>query len=398
MTIRGKAAAVGSDNRFEGTLPVTASTNPFAITAVDPSGNSRVASYQVDQSGQARALTYDANGDLINDGTRTLEWDARDQLVASTVGGHRSEFRYDGDQRRVRIIEKEGGVVQSDTRIIWCDGAICEERSDDQTVVRRAFQDGEQVAGISHSLVTDHLGSVTEMTDASATLLVRYNYDPWGRRTTVSGSGETTVGLTGHRWQANGSIWLAMFRGYDPDLGRWISEDPIGLADGQNRYQYVRNNLIRNSDSFGLRVFCRTLTKAYDIPITDDSYCGPGLAACNSADVQLNNLGPCRQKCCGSWGFDVTVTQRIFVYLRVARKLPSAASPGLTLEQHEALHTQDLKGWCRSLNSKLKTEGFKTRNECELARLKVIDLIRQSQVQASQDTERRRDTTPRRSY
>ena len=34
----------------------------------------------------------DANGNLTFDGTRTLEWDARDQLVAVTVGTHRTEF------------------------------------------------------------------------------------------------------------------------------------------------------------------------------------------------------------------------------------------------------------------------------------------------------------------
>lgn len=55
----------------------------------------------------------DANGDLTSDGTRTFEWDARNQLVAINVGTHRSEFAYDGLQRRVRVADKENGAAPS---------------------------------------------------------------------------------------------------------------------------------------------------------------------------------------------------------------------------------------------------------------------------------------------
>ncbi|MCL4848503.1 MAG: hypothetical protein KJ066_18310 [Acidobacteria bacterium] len=54
----------------------------------------------------------DANGNLTADGTRTFEWDARNQLVAVTVGTHRSEFVYDGLQRRVRQVEKKAASAK----------------------------------------------------------------------------------------------------------------------------------------------------------------------------------------------------------------------------------------------------------------------------------------------
>jgi hypothetical protein len=66
-------------------------------------------------------------------------------FVAVTVGTHRSEFAYDGQQRRVRIVEKENSVVQSDAKVVWCEAEICEERAaDGVTVTRRAFALGEQ--------------------------------------------------------------------------------------------------------------------------------------------------------------------------------------------------------------------------------------------------------------
>ena len=95
-------------------------------------------------SGPQAGAPIDANGNLSSDGTRTFAWDARNQLVAVSVGTHRSEFSCDGDQCRVRIIGKENGVVQSDTQVLWCETAICEERAaDGATVTRRAFGLGE---------------------------------------------------------------------------------------------------------------------------------------------------------------------------------------------------------------------------------------------------------------
>lgn len=61
----------------------------------------------------------DPNGNLSGDGTRTFEWDAQDQLIAINQGTHRSEFAYDGQQRRVRFVEKKNATVVSDQRLLW---------------------------------------------------------------------------------------------------------------------------------------------------------------------------------------------------------------------------------------------------------------------------------------
>ena len=195
----------------------------------------------------------DANGNLTSDGARTFEWDARNQLVAVTVGTYRSEFVYDGLQRRVRQEEKENGVTTADSRVLWCETAICEERAaDGATVTRRAFGLGEQINGAAHYFTTDHLGSVREVTDATGTLLARYAFDPWGRRTVTAGTDVTAVGFTGHRTHTNSGLALTLYRGYDPALGRWVSEDPIGVRDGLNLVQYVGNSPVRLRDLRGL--------------------------------------------------------------------------------------------------------------------------------------------------
>src|SRR5262249_18509274 len=143
VTVQGTPATVTSDNHFAGTAPVSAGTNTFTIVAVDASGNTKTQSYSVGQTGGSRTLSYDANGNLTSDGTRTCEWDALNELTAVNTGTHRVEYSYDGRQRRVRQVDKENGVVQSDKKIVWCQVAICEERAaDGATVLRQLFRQG----------------------------------------------------------------------------------------------------------------------------------------------------------------------------------------------------------------------------------------------------------------
>ncbi len=198
----------------------------------------------------------DANGNLTSDGTRSFEWDARNQLVAVTVGTHRSEFIYDGLQRRVRQVEKDSGATTADTWVLWCETAICEERAaDGVTVTRRAFGLGEQVNGQARFFTTDHLGSVREDTDSTGTLLARYAFDPWGRRTVTAGADITTVGFTGHRTDTSPGLTLALYRGYDAGFARWVSEDPLGIGAGGNHnlFGYVENRVVVLVDPLGLK-------------------------------------------------------------------------------------------------------------------------------------------------
>src|SRR5207244_2932729 len=41
-------------------------------------------------------------------------------------------------------------------------------------------------------------------------------------------------------------------RYYAPNIGRWITPDPLGFADGPNMYTYVHNNPLTMFDLYGL--------------------------------------------------------------------------------------------------------------------------------------------------
>jgi RHS repeat-associated protein len=103
--------------------------------------------------------------------------------------------------------------------------------------------------------VTDHLQNISDVTDTGATMLARYSFDPEGRRLLVLGTDVTRFGFAHERWHGGSSLWLTVYRSYDPELGRWTSEDPLwggpSYAAG-NLYSFVSNNSIVFVDPLGL--------------------------------------------------------------------------------------------------------------------------------------------------
>lgn len=175
-------------------------------------------------------------------------------------------------------------MVTSDRRFLWCGGQICEERDAiGSSVIRRFYRQGMQEGTTPFFYSNEHLGSVREMTDSTGTVRARYDYDPFGRRTLITGDKETPFGFTGHYSHSPTGLTLAMFRAYEPALGRWITEDPVGLRGGLNLYSYVDNNSVNYIDPAG------RLKVAPGVPVpTGDLYINlKCLEECIGSDYEL---------------------------------------------------------------------------------------------------------------
>lgn len=259
IVIQGQPVPTAPDNTFRGSAPVSVGANVISITAVDPTGNSTNHQYQVTQSGPSASVVYDQNGNMTSDGIRTFEWDARNSVTAVNVGAHRTEMFYDGMMRRVRIIEKESGVAQSDTRLIWCEDVLCETRTGSDS--RRIFQHGELLNSAAQFFTRDHLGSVIDVVDERDQHIAQYSYDPWGQRSLNFGTDATSIGFTGHEWHSQTFLTFTRFRQYDAASGRWTSEDPASFADGLNLSRYAQNNPVSVVDPLGLA--CQEVFRIY---------------------------------------------------------------------------------------------------------------------------------------
>jgi RHS repeat-associated protein len=103
-------------------------------------------------------------------------------------------------------------------------------------------------------MIVDGLGTVKQLTDSSGTMVANYIYDSFGNSVSSVSSVANTYGFTGEQQfsEADNLVFLRA-RYYKPDIGRFISRDPIGYKAGFNLYTYVENDPINATDPSGLK-------------------------------------------------------------------------------------------------------------------------------------------------
>lgn len=83
-------------------------------------------------------------------------------------------------------------------------------------------------------------------------MVLQYDFDPYGNRTTLSGSMTFDIGFAGYLHHDASGLDFALYRAYDTEHGRWLNRDPIGEAGGLNLYAYVGDDPTSSYDPSGL--------------------------------------------------------------------------------------------------------------------------------------------------
>ena len=225
------------------------------------------------------AVLYDAAGNVTSLVSRagvtlSLSWNTLGQLVSvSTNGAFAESYAYDALGRRIGTTSLSTTNHQPSTIDHLYDGDQCVADTDASGNLLRAYTWGPGAdnllavtiysAGATNTYyaVRDRLGSVHALTDASGSVAAQFTYDAWGN--VLSGtinSSLLTINSLRYLWQGgaySAATGLYQFRArwYSPELGRWLSPDPIGLEGGLNLYEFCRNNPLNFRDPSGPRVW-----------------------------------------------------------------------------------------------------------------------------------------------
>jgi RHS repeat-associated protein len=104
--------------------------------------------------------------------------------------------------------------------------------------------------------LTDHLGTVRDVIDSMATVVNHIRYDSFGKITSETNAAvDFLFAYTGRERDEETGLYYYRARYYDPAVGRFVSEDPLGFAAGDtNLVRYVGNSVTALSDPSGLEM------------------------------------------------------------------------------------------------------------------------------------------------
>lgn len=109
--------------------------------------------------------------------------------------------------------------------------------------------------GVVHYAHSDEQGSVVALTDAAGVVTDQYCYGPYGTDWGHSGTNSIHFRWLGSHGVFNvgrSGLYLTRYRAYDAGMGRFLSQDPIGLGGGPNLYAYCMGSPLAYIDPLGL--------------------------------------------------------------------------------------------------------------------------------------------------
>lgn len=254
---------------------------------------------------------FDTSGNLIDDGTIKYTYNASGRMTRAAIGAAATKYSYNGKGARVAKIDATGKATyyfyDDNGQLLGeydSTGRILQETvylGDIPVAVLRPVVSGNLAYTVARPLVyyvyVDHLRTPRVITRETDNAMVwRWDgSDPFGMyapEENPSSLGSFTYNLRfpGQIFDKETNSNYNYFRDYDPQTGRFLQSDPIGLAGGVNTYGYVGANPVNRIDPLGLDwIYHQSTGQIVHVdPQGNSDFSGQGYAGHN---LGLNNPG-----------------------------------------------------------------------------------------------------------
>jgi len=191
----------------------------------------------------AESYSWDFENRLIqavvpgtNGGTTTFKYDPWGRRVQKSGPSGLINYLYEGDGDNViEEVDNSGNILARYTQGLETDELLSELRS-----------------GTASYYELDALSSVTSLSTAAGALANTYTFDSFGNLTASTGTVINPFQYTGRDKDSETGLYYYRARYFDPKVGRFMGEDPLGVRDHLNMYTYVGNSPINFDDPLGL--------------------------------------------------------------------------------------------------------------------------------------------------
>jgi len=243
------------DNRLYWDQPVATDLHEYSVAAHDLADQIQDRSLN---STVVETFTHDDDGNMISRtlvaGPDTTDYRRNDddQLTRIQLPTSAEEvYRYDADGIRK--------YTDNTTSYFSSGGTSVAETNPGGNVsyIQGHVLLGLDLAGTFYYYLTDGLSSVRLIVDASGSEVASFLHNEFGMLEAATGSStlraHTYVGGSGVRNETGFSgLYYMRQRWYEPSLGRFLRQDPIGFSGGLNLYTYVGQNPVNRVDPSGL--------------------------------------------------------------------------------------------------------------------------------------------------
>jgi RHS repeat-associated protein len=198
---------------------------------------------------------YDANANITSETGWTYIYDLSNQLIRVLQDSNQvAQYTYNGAGQRIKK------VTQTETRIFHYDlwGHIIAETNQSGQMLAEYIYLGDQLLAmikpgeLAYYFHNDHLGTPQVLTDGTGSIAWKAAYKPFGEAVISIATVQNPFRFPGQYYDQETGLHYNYFRYYNPQTGRYITPDPIGLEGGINLFAYVRGNPLRWIDPFGL--------------------------------------------------------------------------------------------------------------------------------------------------
>lgn len=197
---------------------------------------------------------YDANANITSETGWTYQYDLSNQLIRVLQDTTQvAEYTYNGAGQRIKK------VTQTETRIFHYDlrgHLIAETNQSGQMLAEYIYLGDQFLAMIKpgeavYYFHNDHLGTPQVLTDDSQAVAWKAVYTPFGGAVASIQTIDNPFRFPGQYYDSETGLHYNYFRYYNPQTGRYITPDPIGLEGGINLFVYVQNNPVNWLDPLG---------------------------------------------------------------------------------------------------------------------------------------------------